>query len=86
MPLADCVTKTRNVPQLKNILDLDERVKLLEGLYTIDKSVTQGKSILLFDDLYRSGATMNAITAELYVSGKATDVFALTITRTRSHR
>ncbi len=86
IPLADCVTKTRNVPQLKNILDLDERVKLLEGLYTIDKSVTQGKSILLFDDLYRSGATMNAITAELYVSGKATDVFALTITRTRSHR
>lgn len=86
IPLADCVTKTRNVPQLKNILDLDERAKLLEGLYTIDKSVTQGKSVLLFDDLYRSGATMNAVTAELYEAGKAINVFALTITRTRSHR
>lgn len=86
IPLADCVAKARNVPQLKNTFDLDERVKLLEGLYTIDKSATQGKSVLLFDDLYRSGATMNAITAELYVSGEATDVFALTITRTRSHR
>ena len=86
IPLADCVAKARNVPQLKNTLDLDERTKLLEGLYTIDKSVTQDKSILLFDDLYRSGATMNAITAELYEAGKAIDVFALTVTRTRSHR
>lgn len=86
IPLADCVTKARNVPQLKNTFDLDKRAKLLEDLYTIDKSVTQGKSILLFDDLYRSGATMNAITAELYEAGKATHIFALTITRTRSHR
>jgi competence protein ComFC len=45
-----------------------------------------GQGILLFDDLYRSGATMDAITAELYESGKAMDVFALTITRTRSNQ
>ncbi len=86
VPLAACVTRTRNVPQLKNVFDLDERVKLLEGLHAVDKSSTQGKKILLFDDLYRSGATMNAITAELYETGKATDVFALTITRTRSNQ
>ena len=29
---------------------------------------------------------MNAITAALYEEGKATDVFALTITRTRSNQ
>lgn len=29
---------------------------------------------------------MNAITTELYDNGKATDVFALTITRTRSNQ
>ena len=86
IPLADCIAKARNVPQLKNTFDLDERARLLEGLYTVDKSVTQGKSVLLFDDLYRSGATMNAITAELYEAGKAANIFALTITRTRSHR
>jgi len=40
----------------------------------------------LFDDLYRSGATMDAITTALYEQGKAADVFALTITRTRSFR
>lgn len=86
IPLADCVTRTRNVPQLKNVFDLDERAKLLEGLHAVDKSVTQDKSVLLFDDLYRSGATMNAITTELYETGEATDVFALTITRTRSYQ
>lgn len=86
IPLADCVTRTRDIPELKNVSDLDERLELLEGLHTVDKAATQGKSVLLFDDLYRSGATMNAITTDLYEDGKATDVFALAITRTRSHQ
>ena len=84
--LTDCITKTRDVPQLKNVFDLDKRTELLEGLYAVDKSATQGKSVLLFDDLYRSGATMNAVTTELYETGKANTVFALTITRTRSYQ
>ena len=41
---------------------------------------------LLFDDLYRSGATMNEITTTLYDQGSAADVFVLTITRTRSNQ
>ena len=84
--LADCITKTRDVPQLKNVFDLDKRTELLEGLYDVDKSAIQGKSVLLFDDLYRSGATMNAVTTELYETGRANTVFALTITRTRSYQ
>ncbi len=44
----------------------------------------QGRSVLLFDDLFRSGATMNAITSSLYDQGTARDVYALTLTRTRS--
>ena len=84
--MADCVTRTRKEPQLKNIFDLDERAKLLEGLHAVDTSVTRNKSVLLFDDLYRSGATMNAVTTDLYETGKATDVFALTITRARSYQ
>lgn len=86
IPLANCVTRVRDIPQLKNVFDLDERLKLLNGLHAVDESATQGKRVLLFDDLYRSGATMNAITAELYGKGKASEVFALTITRTRSNQ
>ena len=71
VPLVQCVTKTRDTPQLKNIFDLDERLKALEGVHAIDASATQGRRILLFDDLFRSGATMNAITRALYEQGKA---------------
>lgn len=85
IPLIDCVSRIRDVPQLKNVYDLDERARLLEGLHKIDQSVT-GKRVLLFDDLYRSGATMNAITADLYEIGKVADVYALAITRTRSNQ
>ena len=86
IPLANCVKRVRDIPQLKNVYDLDERLKLLDGLHEVDASATQDKKILLFDDLYRSGATMNAITTALYEQGKAAEVFALTITRTRSNQ
>ncbi len=86
IPFVECVRKTRDAPQLKNVYDLDERLRLLDGLHDVDVFATNGKKILLFDDLYRSGATTNAITTLLYEQGKANDVFALTITRTRSNR
>ena len=37
-----------------------------------------------FDDLYRSGATMNAIADLVKKEGRATAVRVLTITKTRS--
>ena len=84
LPLVQCVTKTSDTPRLKNIYDLDERLKALEGVHVVDPMATKGRNILLFDDLFRSGATMNAITTALYREGQAAQVFALTITRTRS--
>jgi predicted amidophosphoribosyltransferase len=79
----DCIVKSQATPELKNIYDYNERIKLLEAAYTISKSM-KGTSILLFDDLYRSGATLNAITETLYDKGQATHVYALALTRTRS--
>jgi competence protein ComFC len=84
--VADCVIRTREIPQLKNVYDLDERAKLLEGLYDVDPSQIKGKMVLLFDDLYRSGATMNAVSSLLYEKGGVAHVSALTITRTRSNQ
>ncbi len=52
----------------------------------MNRAQVQGHRVLLFDDLYRSGATLNAITVALYDNGGATEVFALTMTRTRSSR
>lgn len=81
---ADAVLKVREVPELKNVYGYDERLRLLEGAHKVEPSVVAGQKVLLFDDLYRSGATMNAITAVLYDQGRAAEVYALAITRTRS--
>jgi competence protein ComFC len=86
LPVARCLTTTRDASPLKNVNDLDDRMRLLAGLYAIDASATTGKTVLLFDDLYRSGATLNEITTTLYNQGHAADVLVLTITRTRSNR
>jgi len=86
LPVADCVTTTRSATQLKGVMDLEKRQELLEGLYAVERAHTRGKSVLLFDDLYRSGATMNAITELLMTEGRAEVVRVLTITRTRSRR
>jgi competence protein ComFC len=80
----DCVWKIRETPLLKNASDYDHRWRLLDGAFEASSAVAAGKTLLLFDDLYRSGATLNAITSALYDMGGAKEIFALTITRTRS--
>lgn len=84
--MADCIETTRSSQELKSISNPEERKALVRGLYTVDSKITSGRKVLLFDDLYRSGATMNAITNMLMKKGKAELVRALTITRTRSNR
>jgi competence protein ComFC len=80
----DCVVRIKDLPELKNVYDYDTRIKLLQGAHRVEQNLVEAKKVLLFDDLFRSGATMNAITNDLYETGKAAEVFALTITRTRS--
>lgn len=80
----DGVVKVKQTPQLKNVFDFKERVAALEGAFTVEKAKIQGKSVLLFDDLFRSGATMNTITECLTKDGGAEVIYALTLTRTRS--
>jgi predicted amidophosphoribosyltransferase len=82
----DCVRRTRTHVELKNVHDYDARLKALVDAHEVDRSRVRGRTVLLFDDLYRSGATMNSITAALYDAGAAAAVYGLTLTRTRSRR
>lgn len=66
----------------KDVHDADDRRRVLEGAFQVDKAAVAGQAILLFDDLYRSGATMNAIAEVLAASG-ASCVYAFTKTKTR---
>ena len=82
----DCIVKVKDTPELKNVYDYGERLLLLEDAYAIDASSLIDRNVLLFDDLYRSGATLNAMARALYAStsGKPANVYALALTRTRS--
>jgi hypothetical protein len=51
----DAVERTREVPELKNVYELKERLRLLAGAHTGKARVVSGKKVLLFDDLFRSG-------------------------------
>ena len=86
LPIADCIATTRPATPLKGVMGPERRKELLVGLYSVDPAVTARKNILLFDDLFRSGSTMNAITELLLGAGKAASVRALTVTRTRSNQ
>ena len=86
VPVIDCISKTRDVGQVKNITDPEKRAEAIKGLYTVKSRKLVGKRVLLFDDLFRSGATMNEIANVLLTEGAAAEVYALTITCTRKNR
>ena len=79
------VARTQQLPELKSIEDPAERERLLAGAHSFDARQVRGCRVLLFDDLYRSGATMNSVTDGLIKNG-AVAVFALAMTKTRSNR
>lgn len=77
------VRKTKATPELKNV-DSAQRLELLVVAHSIEDRAFKGRRVLLLDDLYQSGATLNAIGRLLKEAGGAAAVFALALTRARS--
>jgi len=84
LPVRDIVQREKSPKQLKDVFDYHERIKLLENVHNVTSTTVRGKSVLLVDDLYRSGATLNAVTEVLRTKGKVSAVYAFAPTRTRS--
>lgn len=84
VPVKRIEKSLQNREQLKNMYDFDERRRLLEGAFMVSRSIAEGERILLLDDLYRSGATLNAA-AEALADAGAAAVFALALTKTRKN-
>ncbi len=78
------LVKNRNTEQLKEIENQAEREKILEGAFEVKDLKYQNRKVLLFDDVYDSGTTLKEITKMLYNVGKVSNVYVVTLTKTRS--
>ena len=78
------IRKKKQISELKNVYDFEERRHLLEDAFAVNPSEIEGRKILVIDDLYRSGATLNAVAEALTNSG-ASMVYALALTQTRKN-
>lgn len=79
----ESLKKTKTTQQMKDVGDFSARVATLEAAFTSDKGL-EGKAVLLFDDLFQSGATMNVAARILKSRGLVKSVYALALTRTRN--
>ncbi len=79
------IKKVRSTGQLKDVFDRAKRDEVLAGAFSVDRKETEARRILLFDDLFRSGATASAVTRLLLDNGAAVLVYLLTLTRTRKN-
>ena len=68
---------------MKDIGDFSERVAALESAFTAARDL-EGKQILLIDDLFQSGASMNVAARTLKTQGRVNAVYAIALTRTRN--
>lgn len=80
----DYIYKTRKTDELKGIDDHHKRKSILSGAFKLNGTKYSGDKVLLLDDLYRSGSTLSEITNLLYSDGRVQNVYALTLTKTRT--
>jgi predicted amidophosphoribosyltransferase len=73
-------------PPLKTIDDPEERREILKNAFDVDLGSFAEKNVLIFDDIYCSGETLNAVADAITIQGNAENVYALTVTKTRAKR
>jgi hypothetical protein len=78
--LSGALTKATPTPEMKN-LAREGKMDALIGSIVVDATQVAGKSIVVVDDLYQSGLTINYIAEELRAAG-AKEVFGLAVVKT----
>ncbi len=75
--------KIKNTGEVKSIDDKTIKEQILKDAFGIQDLRYQNRKIMLFDDIYSSGSTLNEITNTLYNVGKVQNVYVITLTKTR---
>jgi hypothetical protein len=79
--LSYAVQTTKARPSVKDQETIEGKLEALEGSVQIDPDIVQGKSIVILDDLYQSGISMNYVAMLLQEAG-AKKVFGLACEKT----
>ena len=82
----DYLLKAKQTIPLKGLTDKRLRRDELAGAFAVADQRFANMHILLFDDLFRSGETLKAVTVAVLFLGNAAKVSVVTVTSTRSNR
>lgn len=83
---SDYLIKVKDTEQLKNEDDLESRYHQLEDAFSVRDKRFFDRTILVFDDIFRSGETLRAICKTIKEKGCARFIYVLTVTKTRSKK
>jgi len=86
IPVSSVLVKTKTTPEIKNLDEGTSRGELFSDAFSATEASLANKSVLLFDDIFRSGETLAAVTKVLKEQAKASKVYVLTVTKTRTRR
>ncbi|MCK6592230.1 MAG: hypothetical protein HUU21_32570 [Polyangiaceae bacterium] len=62
-------------------MPLDKKLEILNGTVAVDEDAVEGKTIILIEDLYQSGSTINHVAMEV-LHGGASAIFGLSCVKT----
>jgi len=82
----DFLLKAKQTRPLKSMTDKRTRREELNGAFAVLDQRFADQHVLLFDDLFRSGETLKAVTVALLFQGNAAKVSVVTATSTRANR
>ncbi|WP_306521598.1 ComF family protein [Rheinheimera sp.] len=78
----DLLVKTTVTSAMKDIGTREEKVSTLMGAFTVNDVLSQGKhDVLIIDDLFDTGSSLEAATNVLRSYSKIRDVYVATVTR-----
>lgn len=78
--LNNCLVKTKNIIE-QSKLNKEERMQNIQGVYELkNKQLIENKKILLIDDIYTTGSTVNECSKTL-LAGKPSEIGILVLAK-----